>query len=197
VFLVFCRDIYPHESSPKRKSRQLERGRFFLAQDDFFDHYEKGLRRLVSNFRTQAEQHKASADGARGELADAQQLLYDLLTKFDQVRRWLKLRSRETCASSFLWFFFVLLSDEFRFVLCTRFFTQDFDNSKVTAKCVVRSWKTKTTEIQNHGHAVQRQSAGLAFSLFSRFYRSVRCPPTQRFLEFSVRRGVDAWCVVA
>nr|XP_002131683.1 MORC family CW-type zinc finger protein 2 [Ciona intestinalis] len=55
-----------------------------FPMDDFFDHYEKGLRRLVSNFRTQADQQRAAADSAKQELSDTQQLLFELLTKFDK-----------------------------------------------------------------------------------------------------------------
>uniref|UniRef100_H2YNH0 ATPase MORC2 chromo domain-containing protein n=1 Tax=Ciona savignyi TaxID=51511 RepID=H2YNH0_CIOSA len=55
-----------------------------FPMDDFFDHYEKGLRRLVSNFRTQADQQRAAADTAKQELSETQQLLFDLLTRFDK-----------------------------------------------------------------------------------------------------------------
>nr|CAB3263903.1 MORC family CW-type zinc finger protein 2 [Phallusia mammillata] len=55
-----------------------------FPMDDFFDHYEKGLRRLVSNFRTQADQQRAAAESAKTELAETQQMLYEVLTKFDK-----------------------------------------------------------------------------------------------------------------
>ena len=58
-----------------------------FSQDDFFDHYEKGLRRLVGNFRSQADQQKTQADTLRQQLTDTQQLLYDVLLRLDKVSR--------------------------------------------------------------------------------------------------------------
>jgi len=55
-----------------------------FPMDDFFDHYEKGLRRLVSNFRSQADQQKTQADTLRQQLSDTQQLLYDVLMRLDK-----------------------------------------------------------------------------------------------------------------
>ncbi|XP_076820085.1 ATPase MORC2-like isoform X3 [Clavelina lepadiformis] len=55
-----------------------------FPMDDFFDHYEKGLRRLVSNFRSQADQQRAAAESARQELAESQQLLFQVLNRLDK-----------------------------------------------------------------------------------------------------------------
>lgn len=47
--------------------------------DDFFDHYEKGLRRLVSNFQTEAAVRKQEAENAKSKLASVRKLIAKLL----------------------------------------------------------------------------------------------------------------------
>ncbi|XP_039267073.2 ATPase MORC2A-like [Styela clava] len=54
-----------------------------FPMDDFFDHYEKGLRKLVSNFRTQADQQRSIAANAKKELETARKLLLNVLKKVD------------------------------------------------------------------------------------------------------------------
>ena len=66
--------IFHHQISPD------------LFQEEFFDQYEKGLRCLVSNFKAQAsEQGNGSVAQLKKELQDAQQIIHDLLVKFDKV----------------------------------------------------------------------------------------------------------------
>ncbi|KAK7475039.1 hypothetical protein BaRGS_00033720, partial [Batillaria attramentaria] len=47
--------------------------------DDFFDHYERGLRRLVSNFQTEAAVRKQEAENAKSKLASVRKLIAKLL----------------------------------------------------------------------------------------------------------------------
>lgn len=47
--------------------------------DDFFDHYERGLRRLVSNFQTEAAVRKQEAENAKTKLASVRKLIAKLL----------------------------------------------------------------------------------------------------------------------
>lgn len=47
--------------------------------DDFFDHYERGLRRLVSNFQTEAALRKQEAETAKAKLASVRKLIAKLL----------------------------------------------------------------------------------------------------------------------
>lgn len=54
-----------------------------FPMDDFFDHYEKGLRKLVSNFRTQADQQRSIASNTKKELDLTRKLLHSVLQKFD------------------------------------------------------------------------------------------------------------------
>jgi len=56
-----------------------------FPMEEFFDQYEKGLRCLVSNFKAQAsEQGNGSVAQLKKELQDAQQIIHDLLVKFDK-----------------------------------------------------------------------------------------------------------------
>ncbi|KAK7088182.1 ATPase MORC2A-like [Littorina saxatilis] len=47
--------------------------------DDFFDHYERGLRRLVSNFQTEAAAQKQEAENSKTKLASVRKLIAKLL----------------------------------------------------------------------------------------------------------------------
>ncbi|XP_071093835.1 ATPase MORC2-like [Haliotis cracherodii] len=47
--------------------------------DDFFDHYEKGLRRLVSNFQTEASVRKQEAEESQQKLSSVRKLIAKLL----------------------------------------------------------------------------------------------------------------------
>lgn len=55
-----------------------------FPMDEFFDHYEKGLRCLVANFKSQADQQKQAADQWKKQLHDSQQIIYDLLISHDK-----------------------------------------------------------------------------------------------------------------
>ncbi|CAL1537691.1 unnamed protein product [Lymnaea stagnalis] len=47
--------------------------------DDFFDHYERGLRRLVSNFQTEASMRKQESEEAKSKLVAVRKLIAKLL----------------------------------------------------------------------------------------------------------------------
>ncbi|XP_059139247.1 ATPase MORC2A-like, partial [Physella acuta] len=47
--------------------------------DDFFDHYERGLRRLVSNFQTEATLRKQESEDAKTKLVAVRKLIAKLL----------------------------------------------------------------------------------------------------------------------
>ncbi|KAK3793918.1 hypothetical protein RRG08_033494 [Elysia crispata] len=47
--------------------------------DDFFDHYERGLRRLVSNFQTEASLRKQESEEAKAKLVEVRKLIAKLL----------------------------------------------------------------------------------------------------------------------
>ncbi|XP_041348981.1 ATPase MORC2-like [Gigantopelta aegis] len=52
--------------------------------DDFFDHYEKGLRRLVSNFQTEASVRKQESEDAQGKLSSVRKLIAKLLKSINE-----------------------------------------------------------------------------------------------------------------
>lgn len=52
--------------------------------DDFFDHYEKGLRKLVGNFQTEASQRKQESDQAVTKLSSVRKLIAKLLKSINE-----------------------------------------------------------------------------------------------------------------
>ncbi|KAK3606507.1 hypothetical protein CHS0354_041459 [Potamilus streckersoni] len=52
--------------------------------DDFFDHYEKGLRKLVGNFQTDATLRKQEAEGANSKLSAVRKLIAKLLKSINE-----------------------------------------------------------------------------------------------------------------
>ncbi|XP_078600195.1 ATPase MORC2-like isoform X2 [Branchiostoma floridae x Branchiostoma japonicum] len=52
--------------------------------DDFFDHYERGLRKLVSNFQTQANENQREADNAKAKLSNVRKLISKLLKSINE-----------------------------------------------------------------------------------------------------------------
>ncbi|XP_062600244.1 ATPase MORC2-like isoform X1 [Saccostrea cucullata] len=52
--------------------------------DDFFDHYEKGLRKLVGNFQTEAAQRKQESDAAVSKLSSVRKLIAKLLKSINE-----------------------------------------------------------------------------------------------------------------
>ncbi|ESP04126.1 hypothetical protein LOTGIDRAFT_237540 [Lottia gigantea] len=52
--------------------------------DDFFDHYERGLRRLVSNFQTEAAARKQEADESKNKLSSLRKLIAKLLKSINE-----------------------------------------------------------------------------------------------------------------
>lgn len=52
--------------------------------DDFFDHYEKGLRKLVGNFQTEAAQKKQESEAAVSKLSSVRKLIAKLLKSINE-----------------------------------------------------------------------------------------------------------------
>lgn len=52
--------------------------------DDFFDHYEKGLRKLVNNFQTEASLRKQEAETANSKLSSVRKMIAKLLTSSNE-----------------------------------------------------------------------------------------------------------------
>ncbi|XP_056009160.1 ATPase MORC2-like [Ostrea edulis] len=52
--------------------------------DDFFDHYEKGLRKLVGNFQTEAAQRKQESEAAVTKLSSVRKLIAKLLKSINE-----------------------------------------------------------------------------------------------------------------
>ncbi|KAI8504886.1 ATPase morc2 [Branchiostoma belcheri] len=59
-----------------------ELGNFPL--DDFFDHYEKGLRKLVKNFQSQADEKQAETGRANAKLSNVRKLISKLLKSINE-----------------------------------------------------------------------------------------------------------------
>ncbi|XP_012946350.2 ATPase MORC2A [Aplysia californica] len=55
--------------------------------DDFFDHYERGLRRLVSNFQTEASLRKQECEEAKAKLVSVRKLIAKLLKSTNEDGR--------------------------------------------------------------------------------------------------------------
>ncbi|XP_066302480.1 ATPase MORC2-like isoform X1 [Branchiostoma lanceolatum] len=52
--------------------------------DDFFDHYERGLRKLVSNFQSQADAKQKEADSTKAKLSNVRKLISKLLKSINE-----------------------------------------------------------------------------------------------------------------
>lgn len=52
--------------------------------DDFFDHYEKGLRKLVNNFQTEATLRKQESEAANAKLKSVRKMIAKLLTSSNE-----------------------------------------------------------------------------------------------------------------